>query len=102
VTSHPAEHTHPSFSASPLSGITTSPHGHKVLHRVSCLSILLKSCKSISTLEGAAASLSVTIRLLAEVLTELLNTIHNHLLIAHLTTKHASPPPQSTPLGFLS
>jgi hypothetical protein len=78
--------------------ITTWP---QILLRASTSSILLKSCKSMSTLEGASDSLSIPIRLLAAVLTEPLDTIHNRLPTSHPTIKHVSPPTNIHPSRIL-
>jgi hypothetical protein len=78
--------------------ITTWP---QLLLRASDSSVL-KSCKTMSTLEGTDDPLSAPIRLLAAVLTltKALNTIHNRLPITQHTPKQATPPLQSTHVCF--
>jgi hypothetical protein len=61
----------------------------QVLLRATDTSLILESCKSIPTFAGSTTSLSVPIRLLAAVLIEPLDIIHNRLPTTHLTTKHA-------------
>jgi hypothetical protein len=85
--------------------ITTWP---QLLLRASSSSTLFKPHKYISTLDGASDSLSVPIRLLAAVLTELLDTIHNRVMpITHPTVKYATPPTTihpswiALPIGYL-
>jgi hypothetical protein len=64
----------------------------QLLFSTTTSSILLKSCKVITTLEGVRDPLSVPIRLLATILSEPLNTIHNRLPITKHTFKQATPP----------
>ena len=69
--------------------ITTWP---QVLLRATPSSFILKSSQSISKLTGSDTSLTIPVRLLAAILTEPTDTIHNRLPVTNLNIKQASLP----------